>query len=181
MGIEYYFEGAKDAGFTTGVFNSGWRSNPVWTATGLDPITTYYFRVKARDTWHNETAWSSVENATTDTDVLPFLEITGLEAHTADDNLTNAESGSVHSNLGASGTITLYLPDPATPGVFFWFAVQATFEMRIDPGTAAIRDNINQTDGKYRWADGIGECLGLIADENGDWVQIAKYGVWSSE
>ena len=36
-----------------------------------------------------------------------------IEAHTADDTLTVAESDSVHTNLGASGTVTLTLPASA--------------------------------------------------------------------
>ena len=39
-----------------------------------------------------------------------------VEAHTSDDTLTVTESGSVHSNLGATGTVTLTLPASAPPG-----------------------------------------------------------------
>ncbi|MHC4188518.1 MAG: hypothetical protein ACYSUB_02430 [Planctomycetota bacterium] len=39
-----------------------------------------------------------------------------IEAHTSDDTLTAAESDSVHSNLGATGTVTLTLPTSVPAG-----------------------------------------------------------------
>jgi hypothetical protein len=48
-----------------------------------------------------------------------------IEAHTSDDTLTAAESDSVHSNLGATGTVTLTLPTSVPAGTVFSFAVQA--------------------------------------------------------
>lgn len=104
-----------------------------------------------------------------------------VEAHTSDDTLADAESGSVHSNLGATGAVTLTLPTSASVGVVFGFAVQAAQELRVDPGTATIRDDSGQTADKYKSADAIGECLTLVADSNGDWVTIAKNGTWTEE
>jgi len=104
-----------------------------------------------------------------------------IEAHTANDTLTENESGSVHINLGATGAVTLTLPTSATAGTVFTFAVQAAQELRIDPGTATIRDDSGQTANKYKSADAIGECLTLVADSNGDWVTIAKNGTWTEE
>jgi len=104
-----------------------------------------------------------------------------VDAHTADDTLTNEESGSVHTNLGATSTVTLTLPVSAAEGTIFTFAVQAAQELRIDPGTAAIRDDSGQTAGKYKAADAIGECITLVADSNGDWATVAKHGTWTEE
>ena len=104
-----------------------------------------------------------------------------IEAHTADDTLTVDESGSIHSNLGAAGAVTLTLPASAPAGTVFTFAVQAAQQLRIDPGTATIRDDNGQTADKYKSAGAIGECLRLIADSNGDWVTIAKNGTWTEE
>ncbi len=104
-----------------------------------------------------------------------------IEAHTADDVLTAIESGSVHSNLGATGSVTLTLPTSAATGTVFTFAVQAAQELRVDPGTATIRDDSGQTVGKYKVADAIGECITVTADSNGDWVTIAKSGMWTEE
>ena len=104
-----------------------------------------------------------------------------IEAHTSDDTIDADESGRVHTNLGATGTVTLTLPSSAVAGTEFVFCVQAGQQLRIDPGTATIRDDSGQTGGKYKWADGIGECITLVCDDNGDWVTTAKNGVWTEE
>jgi hypothetical protein len=104
-----------------------------------------------------------------------------IEAHTADDTLTEAESGSVHTNLGAAGVVTLMLPASAPAGRVFTFAVQAAQELRVDPGTATIRDDSGQTADKYKSANAIGACLTIVADSNGDWATIAKNGTWTEE
>lgn len=105
----------------------------------------------------------------------------GVEAHTADDTLSAAESGSVHSNLGAASTVTLTLPAMAPEGTEFIFAVQAAQELRVDPGSAAIRDDVGQTADKYKSASAIGANLTLVADANGDWATVAKSGTWTEE
>lgn len=104
-----------------------------------------------------------------------------IEAHTSDDTLTEAESGSIHTNLGASGVVTLTLPESAMEGTIFSFALQSANELRIEPGAAAIRDTSGQTAGKYKSADAIGESITLVADANGDWVTVAKNGDWTEE
>ncbi len=104
-----------------------------------------------------------------------------IEAHTSDEVLTTAESGSVHTNLGAGGTVTLTLPPSAAPGTVFTFAVQAAHQLRVDPGAAAIRDDSGQTADRYKSAGAIGASLTLVADANGDWATIAKNGTWTQE
>ncbi len=104
-----------------------------------------------------------------------------VEAHTGDETLTATESGSIHSNLGATATVTLTLPASAAAGTVLTFAVQAAQELRVDPGTAAIRDSSGQTAGKYKSAGAVGTCLSLVADTNGDWATIAKSGTWTEE
>ncbi len=104
-----------------------------------------------------------------------------IEAHTANDTLTVAESGSVHTNLGATGTVTFTLPASATAGTVFSFAVQSAQQLRVEPGTTTIRDDSGQTPGKYKSANVIGACLTLVADSNGDWVTAAKNETWTEE
>ena len=53
--------------------------------------------------------------------------------------------------------------------------------LRIDPGTATIRDDSGVTSDKYKVADAVGESLMVVADSNGDWVTIAKNGTWTEE
>ena len=104
-----------------------------------------------------------------------------IEAHTTDDTLTVSESDSIHTNLGATGTVKLTLPASAPTGTTFTFAVQTAQELRIDSGTAAIRDDSGQTADKYKYANAIGVCLTLVADSNGNWATVAKYGTWTQE
>lgn len=104
-----------------------------------------------------------------------------IEAHTSNDTLKENESGSVHSNLGATGTVTLTLPTSPTKGIHYYFAVQAAQELRIDPGAKTIRDDCGQTADKYKVADAIGECIHLVSDSNGNWQTISKYGTWTEE
>lgn len=104
-----------------------------------------------------------------------------IEPHTANDTLTIAESDSIHTNFGATGTIVITLPPSSPEGVVFTFAVQAAQQLRVDPGAAAIRDSSGQTPHKYKSAQTIGSCIMLASDENGDWVTIAKSGTWTEE
>jgi len=112
---------------------------------------------------------------------LNFASKRAVEAHTAGDTLTESESGSVHTNLAATGAVTLTLPASAEAGTEFTFAVQAAYELRVDPGAATIRDDSGQTADKYKSADAIGECLKVMADANGDWAVISKHGTWTEE
>jgi hypothetical protein len=104
-----------------------------------------------------------------------------IEAHTGDDTLTEEESGSVHTNLGATSTVALTLPASAAEGTLFVFAVQAAYELRVDPGNVTIRDDSGQTADKYKVADAIGECITVIADSSGNWATVAKHGTWTEE
>ena len=104
-----------------------------------------------------------------------------VEAHVADDTLTAAESGSVHTNRGATGMITLTLPEAAPAGTMFIVAVQEMQPIAVDPGMSAIRDSNGQATGKYKWADYIGDSIKVIADGNGDWVSVGQTGSWVEE
>ena len=106
-----------------------------------------------------------------------------IEHHTAGDTLTKEETGSVHTNLGAGGAVTMILPQDAAAGCLFWFGVMAAQELRIDPGAAgAIYINgAKQTDDMYITADDEGESVMLVADGNGDWVSLFTTGTWTVE
>jgi hypothetical protein len=61
--VQYYFECTNH-----GEANSTWQSSPTYIASGLNPLTQYSFRAKARDSatpTKNETGWSSTQSATT--------------------------------------------------------------------------------------------------------------------
>ena len=107
-----------------------------------------------------------------------------VEAHTAGDTLLAAESGSVHTNTGASGTITLVLP-AATVGQEFFFFVGAAQELRIDPNTTQTislpSSGVAGAAGKYLVADAIGESLHLMCCIAGSWAVMGFTGTWTAE
>ena len=62
-GVEYYFDETTG---NSGGDDSGWQDSSGYTDSGLDPNTTYTYRVKARDkSRNNETAYSMSKSATT--------------------------------------------------------------------------------------------------------------------
>ncbi len=106
-----------------------------------------------------------------------------IEAHVGNDTLTDAESGSVHTNLGAGGTIALTLPADPEGGTWFLFAVQENQQLRIDPGSNAIYQYVVfvPPEDLYIWADNIGECIMLVANEDNNWLAIGVTGTWTYE
>lgn len=107
-----------------------------------------------------------------------------VEAHTAADTLTADESGTVHTNKGASGAITITLP-VSVAGLHFYFAVEAAQELRIDPnGTETISlpsDGVPGAAGKYLTANAIGETVHLMCCDDGNWHVMGYTGTWTAE
>lgn len=65
-GTQYYVERATNSSFTSGVVVvNNWTTSTSINATGLNPGTVYYFRVKARNSNNVETGWSSIVNKVT--------------------------------------------------------------------------------------------------------------------
>jgi len=66
-GVDYYFEFTASDG--NDGHDSGWQDSPIYEDTGLDPFTTYTYRVIARDKWdppnQNYGFWSDEASATT--------------------------------------------------------------------------------------------------------------------
>lgn len=107
-----------------------------------------------------------------------------VEAHTAGDTLTIEETGTVHTNTGASGAVTLVLP-VATVGLHYKFYVGAAQELRIDPnGTETISlpsTGVAGAAGKYLVADAIGETVQLFCGKAGSWAVLGHTGTWTAE
>ncbi len=131
----------------------------------------------------------ALETSANNNDVIEVLrsEHAGLgtvEAHTADDTLTAAESGSTHTTVGATGTVVLTLP-PAVPGLNFKFRVGAAQALRIDPdGTETISlpsSGVPQAAGKYITADADGETVAIECTKAGQWSVFGFTGTWTAE
>ena len=111
-----------------------------------------------------------------------------LEAHTASDTLTFEESGSIHTNLGATAAVVLSLPQTGADGavtglagVYYEFIVEAAYELRVDPGAAGAiwLDGTKGTDDYYITADDECESVLLVADGAGDWIAAHRVGTWA--
>lgn len=105
------------------------------------------------------------------------------EAHTADDTLTAAESGSVHTTVGASATVTFALP-AAVAGLEYFFRVGAVQELRIDPnGTETIAlpsTGAPSAAGAYITANAIGETVHILCATAGHWSVMGYTGTWTA-
>lgn len=99
-----------------------------------------------------------------------------ISHHTANFTLVAQHTGTVHTNLGAAGAVTITLPQNPPKGTEFKFVCQADQELRLDPGAAGgiyIKGG-KQVDDKYVSITDIGDFIHLIADGNGDWVAVAS-------
>jgi len=106
--------------------------------------------------------------------------IVSIEHHTASDTLTKEETLSFHTNLGATASVSLALPQDAATGCLFSFSVMASFGLIIDPGAAGgiYINGAKQGDDAHIWADAIGESITLVNDGNGDWASLFMSGTW---
>jgi len=115
---------------------------------------------------------------------LPPQNIKNAEVHTADDTLLASESGTMHTTVGAIGTVVFTLP-AATVGLEYFFKVGAAQELRIDPdGTetcALPSTGVQGAAGKYLTANAAGETVHLICDTAGEWSCYGYTGTWTAE
>ena len=98
---------------------------------------------------------------------------------TTDYQLTESDSGGVFSNRLVLNDITYTLPDNASKGVFFTFAVQEEFSLNILPGNVLdFIINRNPTiPGQAIYADAIGESTTLVSDGNRNWIITIQHGL----
>lgn len=123
-GTEYYAEASTSSNFTAALTaGPGWSAGVAVTATALEPVTLYYFRVKARNAAFLETAWTDLGSTATLTGVdLTSPTVTNNQggdavwrsSNTAVYNVDLADSGGsylnklqVRATTGTAGTGTL--------------------------------------------------------------------------
>ncbi|NOS99681.1 MAG: hypothetical protein HOP29_03550 [Phycisphaerales bacterium] len=96
--------------------------------------------------------------------------------HAAGFTLTAALSGTLHTNLGASGAIVATLPQSPPAGISYRFVCMADQELRLEPGAAGglYVKGAKQADDKYVSVTDIGDFIELVADGNGDWLAAAS-------
>ncbi|MCK5251639.1 MAG: fibronectin type III domain-containing protein, partial [Thermoplasmata archaeon] len=64
--VQYRVYASLSSVFATTEGDSGWRTTATWTFSGLTDGSTYYYRVKARDQFAQEGAWSNIVHSTQD-------------------------------------------------------------------------------------------------------------------
>ncbi|MFH2201491.1 MAG: S8 family serine peptidase [Elusimicrobiota bacterium] len=120
-GTQYYAEKADDAGHTSGQANSGWISALSHTFSGLTLNTTYYFRVKAR----NSSQLVSLTTILPETMTLPAPPLSASPSGVTDVAIT----ANWQAN-GNPGTIE-YLAEKADDAAF-------TVDLVSSPWTTAV-------------------------------------------
>lgn len=109
--------------------------------------------------------------------------IKSVTAHTADFTLTADDTGTIHTNDGASGTVVAQLPAVAD-GLEFYFALRAAQALRVEPlGNDTISlpsTGVPETAGDYIVADAIGETVHLIGVD-GNWACFGFTGTWTGQ
>jgi hypothetical protein len=89
--------------------------------------------------------------------------------HDVISNINNSDTGKIHTNRGAPGTIRFYLPEDAPSGIEFTFAIVESFQLNLDPQSKTLFCGDDVIPAKYYGASVIGSVLRVCADENGDW------------
>jgi hypothetical protein len=112
------------------------------------------------------------------------LKVTGdlfstvlVEDHTAADTLTAAESGSVHTNAGATEQIAITLPTAAA-GLQFTFVPMAAQNLVVTANTGDLLHNGGTTAATLT-ANAAGEFLDVVAVDAQYWVVRGKEGTWT--
>jgi C1A family cysteine protease len=99
--ISYYFQLAENDIFTLGLQESGWQSSTTWSPATFDYNKQYFWRVKAKDSYDNETDYGSTFNFTTQgpPGTLPLVEGVNIIAYTG----ATADLPGALTNIGPDG------------------------------------------------------------------------------
>jgi len=112
---------------------------------------------------------------------MPNVDRPIIEVHTANDQLEHKESGSIHTNLGATGPVTIFMPTFALAGTRYTISVQAAQQLNIDPVAGAIIDDSGVSSSKYKYCSTVGAFMTVVSDGNGNWIVTGKSGTWLEE
>ena len=101
---------------------------------------------------------------------------------TADASVSTFYNGATYTNEGASGTVTLGLPD-ARVGLHYEFFVNENFELRLEGlGTDQISiDGVYQGILQYVTANSQGESCELVCSIPDKWNMVTAAGTWTKE
>jgi hypothetical protein len=112
---------------------------------------------------------------------MPNVDRPIIEVHTENDQLEVKESGSIHTNLGATGPVTIFMPTFNLAGTRYTISVQTAQQLNIDPVTGVIIDDSGVTSSKYKYCSTVGAFMTVVSDGNGNWMVTGKSGTWQEE
>lgn len=115
--------------------------------------------------------------------VEPSNQMLYVYNRTANLTMTQSQTGSVITNLGAAGAVTITLPPSPKKGTNFFFGVSTAQELRINPGSSSdllIINGAAQTAGKYAGADDEGETAKVVYIGSNKWL-VDAVGTWTVE
>jgi hypothetical protein len=160
----------------------------------LDSTGTIQF--KESDRWHDpfEAEVWLAEVTTANGDITSIVDKRGanqmspatvdnpaVEHHLINDQLSHNESGSIHTNVGATETVTIFMPTFHRQGCRYTICVHAAQEVRIEPLSGAIIDTSGITESRYKYCSTPGAFMTVVMLENGDWLVVGKSGDWLEE
>jgi hypothetical protein len=99
--------------------------------------------------------------------------------HTASGTVSTSSQHALHTNLSASGTVTLSLDSNCAVGERRRFRVEAAFELRIDPDGASSILPAGGGAGVYIASNVIGSEIELERKSSTVWYIVKKIGIWS--
>ena len=97
------------------------------------------------------------------------------------ETLTDARSGQIITNSGATGTRAFNLPHAAT-GLHFLFALSAAQKISVNPqdNDIFIGTGLSPAAGDALESDqAIGTLIEIVAIDSTNWLQIRKVGTWT--
>ena len=153
-GVQYNAQRSTSPAFTS-VVSSGWISATTHTFTGLASGTTYYYRVAARDSLGQQSAWSNVVSSTQDNTAPTVPGSVALPLYTEGTSLTFSWTASTDAGAGGVQYYAEYDNDAQfrTPnGNSGWFAGTSYTFTGLAEGTlffyhVRARDGLGTTSG----------------------------------
>jgi hypothetical protein len=112
---------------------------------------------------------------------IPYIDRPSVFDHIIEDQLAHSQSGSVHTNKGATGSLRTLLPSFNAAGTKYTFVVAEAFDYRIYPTGNKILSEAGAVTNKSLVSNTIGDCLTVVMNEDGNWYVTARYGTWTKE
>ena len=112
---------------------------------------------------------------------LPYVDKHVVVDHTVNETLIHNQTGSIHTNKGATGPVTINLPYFASAGLKYTFVIAEAQELRIYPTGQTILSEAGAVVNKYLYSSTIGDTVTIVMNADGDWYVTARHGTWAKD